>query len=105
MLAILGYQQHAILLVGYQWCKNNLPNDPSYFAMSKMTSSIDSMNIPSYSKMGKTFPSSFVQKYMVKNYMYKGGGLDETKKKMSNFYVCPKTQISKIGLGSNGKVE
>ena len=38
------------------------------------------------SESGKTFPSTFIQKYMVNNYKYIGGGLGKTKQGMFDLF-------------------
>jgi len=62
-------------------------------------------DVPVSLESGKTFPSTFIQKYMVNNFKYRGGGLGKTEQDMSNFSNFLKTQLIKIGLGSDGHVK
>lgn len=105
MLIVSSCQWCAILLVGHQQYDLDDTNGSSYFDLSKMISQPLSRDVPSSSKLGKTFPYYFVQKYIVQNCKYKGGGLRKTKQGMFDFFINPKTQLTKIGSGSNGKVK
>jgi len=79
ILTIEIYQQHSILVEGFQWHKSS-GNDGRSCSIAivspspKMSTKDHTINI-----MGKTFSSSFVHKYMIENCKYKGGGLGKLK--------------------------
>lgn len=85
MLAIIGNQQCAILIVGHQLYENDDKNDPSYSALFDASNQTSLMDIPSSSELGKIFPSTFIHKYMVQNCKYKGGGLGKIEQEMYAF--------------------
>jgi len=53
--------------------------------MSDMMNQSSSDDVPTSFDLDKTFPSTFVQKYMVNNYKYKGGGLGKIEQGMFDF--------------------
>lgn len=65
LLAIVGHQQHAFITICYQWNENDDDSDPSFYAMSETLSQPLPIDISLSFKLGKIFPSYFIQKYMV----------------------------------------
>jgi len=92
-LVVLGYQHHVILHTRCQHCTRTDDDvvDPSIFVLSAMMNQSSADAILAYYELGKTFPSNFVQNYMVNNYKYRGGGFGKTKQGMSDFSIFPKT--------------
>jgi len=62
-------------------------SDPSNSILSKMMNQYYEGDVPTSSESGKTFPSTFVQKYMVNNCKYMGGGLGKNEQGMSIFSI------------------
>lgn len=101
IISIEGHQWCVVLPKGYQWCETSI-NKEGYYSIAMVSPSTkpSMMNQPK-NKMGKTFPSLFIYKYMTKNYKYKGGGLGESEQGISSSPTYLKIKNTKNGLAND----